>query len=127
MLRVILTTSLLIVSGVSATAEGNAEKGKKVFRKCKACHQVGADAVNKTGPALTGIVGKTAASAVDFKYSKAMRALGEEGRIWDEANLTAFLAKPRDYVKGTSMSFAGLRRESDIADLIAYLGTTTEN
>ncbi len=97
------------------------EHGKKVFKKCKACHQVGEGAKNKTGPILTGIVGKPAASVEGFKYSKALRAKAEEGLVWDEAALAEFLRKPKDFVPKTKMSFAGLKKEKDLAAIIAYL------
>jgi len=97
------------------------EAGKKVFKKCKACHQVGEGAKNKTGPILTGIVGKPAASVEGFKYSKALRAKAEEGLVWDEAALAEFLRKPKDFVPKTKMSFAGLKKEKDLAAIIAYL------
>jgi cytochrome c len=107
----------------SALAEGDAAAGEKVFRKCKACHQVGEDAKNRVGPVLNGVVGRHAASVEDFKYSSAMAAKGEEGLVWTEENLDTYLAKPRDFVKGTKMTFAGLRDEQDRADVIAYLKT----
>ena len=95
--------------------------GEKAFKKCKACHQVGDGAKNRTGPHLNAVIGRTAASVDGFKYSKAMRAAGEDGLIWTEDEIAAFLTKPKTYLKGTKMSFAGFRKESDIAALIAYL------
>ncbi|WP_264210034.1 c-type cytochrome [Leisingera thetidis] len=96
-------------------------KGEKAFRKCKACHQVGDGAKSKTGPILDGIVGAPAAAAEGFRYSKAMKAAADGGLVWDEAELAAFLAKPKAYMKGTKMSFAGLKKEGDIEAVIAYL------
>ncbi|GAA4218322.1 cytochrome c [Sagittula marina] len=92
--------------------------GEKVFRKCKACHQVGEGAANRTGPVLNGVVGADIAGVEDFNYSGAMSSM--EGN-WTVEALSAFLAKPRDYVKGTKMAFAGLRKDEDIAAVIAYL------
>ncbi|MCT4611390.1 MAG: c-type cytochrome [Pelagimonas sp.] len=92
--------------------------GKKVFKKCKACHQVGDKAKNKTGPILNGIVGRQMATVEGFKYSKPMAAL--EG-TWTEDELTAFLAKPKKYLKGTKMSFAGLKKDKDLRAVIEYL------
>ncbi|MEQ5871076.1 c-type cytochrome [Sagittula sp. NFXS13] len=92
--------------------------GEKVFRKCKACHQVGEGAANRTGPVLNGVVGADIAGVEDFNYSGAMSSM--EGN-WTVEALSAFLAKPRDYVKGTKMAFAGLRKDDDIAAVIAYL------
>lgn len=95
--------------------------GEKVFKKCKACHQVGEGASNRTGPALNGIVGNPMAAAEGFRYSKAIQAMAEDGMVWDEANLTAFLAKPKSFIKRTKMSFGGLRKEDDIKAVIEYL------
>lgn len=96
-------------------------KGEKTFKKCKACHQVGDGAKSRTGPILNGIIGAPAGHAEGFRYSKAMKAAAEGGLVWDEAELAAFLAKPKKYMKGTKMSFAGLKKEGDIEAVIAYL------
>ncbi len=96
-------------------------KGEKVFKKCKACHQIGEGASNRTGPILTGVVGRPAASVEGFKYSKGMKEMAGEGLIWDEANLDQFLTKPKAFVKKTKMGFAGLKKEGDRAAIIAYL------
>lgn len=100
-----------------------AAAGEKVFKKCQACHQVGGDAKNKTGPILNGIVGAPAGAVDGFRYSKALEAAAGEGLVWTDEELAAFLAKPRDYMKGTKMSFNGLRKEDDIAAVIEYLKT----
>jgi len=95
--------------------------GEKVFKKCKACHQVGDAAKNKTGPALNGIVGASAGAVDGFKYSKPMKAAAEEGLVWSDEELAAFLKKPKAYMKGTKMSFAGLKKDKDIDAIIVYL------
>ncbi|MEM8957881.1 MAG: c-type cytochrome [Pseudomonadota bacterium] len=95
--------------------------GEKVFRKCSACHQVGADAKNRTGPQLNGIVDAPAGQVEDFKYSKPLMSAAEEGLVWDAASLHAFLEKPKDFIAKTKMSFAGLRNEADRDAVIAYL------
>ncbi len=100
--------------------------GEKVFKKCKACHQIGEGARNRTGPILTGIVGTLAAQTEDFRYSGPMSEAGEAGLIWTPEELTAFLTKPRDYMRGTRMTFNGLRKEEDIAAVIAYLQSVSE-
>ncbi|SEO52450.1 sulfur dehydrogenase subunit SoxD [Salinihabitans flavidus] len=101
-------------------------EGEKVFRKCQACHQVGEGAKNRVGPQLNGIVGASVGRIEDFRYSKPMAELGESGEVWTEDNLAAFLAKPRDFLKGTKMSFAGLRKEEDQAAVIEYLKSFEE-
>lgn len=95
--------------------------GEKVFKKCKSCHQIGEGAKNRSGPILTGVVGNAAGVVDGFKYSKALKKMAEAGLVWDEANLSAFLAKPKKFMKGTKMSFAGLKKDSDIVAINAYL------
>ncbi|MBY6069453.1 c-type cytochrome [Leisingera aquaemixtae] len=97
------------------------ESGEKVFKKCKSCHQVGEGAKHRTGPALNGIAGATAGAIEGFKYSKAMKAAAEEGLVWTDEELAAFLAKPKAYMKGTRMSFAGLGKQDEIDAVIVYL------
>ncbi|MGI3169264.1 c-type cytochrome [Pseudooceanicola sp. C21-150M6] len=99
--------------------------GETVFKKCKACHQVGPDASNKTGPVLNGVVGATIGAHDGFKYSKTLAEAHDAGQTWDEATLTDFLANPKKAMKGTKMSFAGLKKDEDIAAVIAYLSTFT--
>ena len=101
-------------------------QGEKVFKKCKACHQVGDGAKNKSGPQLNGIMGRTFGSVEGFKYSKSFKAASEEGRVWDDVEMTAFLTKPKSHMKGTKMSFAGLRKQADIDAVIAYLKSVGE-
>jgi len=95
--------------------------GEKVFRQCKACHQVGDGAKNRVGPHLNGVMGRTIGSVDDFRYSKTMASMGEDGQVWDEESMAAFLADPRGYVKGTKMSFRGLKKDEDIAAMTEYL------
>ena len=118
-----LTALALTGMAGSALAEGDAAAGEKVFRKCKACHQVGDKAKNRVGPMLNGIVGNEIASLDGFKYSKACKAKKTEGLVWTEEVLDAYLTKPRKFIKGTRMSFAGLKKEADRANVIAYLLT----
>lgn len=102
------------------------EAGEKVFKKCAACHQVGEGAKNKTGPVLNNVVGAKMAHIEGFRYSKPMQAAHEEGRVWDSEALHGFLANPKAYMKGTKMTFAGLKKAEDIDAVIAYLATQTE-
>ncbi len=116
-----LSLAAVAVGLMSVTANAqDLAAGEKVFKKCKACHAVGEGAKNKVGPQLNGIIGAEAAKVEGFKYSKAMM---ESGLVWDEATLTEYLVKPRDLVKGTKMAFAGLKKEEDITNIIAYLGS----
>ncbi|MCR9088911.1 MAG: cytochrome c family protein [Rhodobacteraceae bacterium] len=120
-LKLTIAAMALGLLAAPALAEGDAAKGEKVFNKCKACHAVGPDAKNKVGPVLTGIVGTPAGQNSDFKYSDALMAMAADGLVWDEASLTGYLTKPKDFMDGTKMSFAGLRKEDDIVNVIAYL------
>ena len=98
-------------------ASADIEKGAKVFGKCKACHKL-EEGVNGTGPSLYGVVGRGIGAMDGFGYSG---TLAEMGGDWNPEELSAFLEKPKDYAPGTKMSFAGLKKPEDRADLIAYL------
>jgi cytochrome c len=100
-------------------ASADADKGAKGFSKCKACHKI-EDGANITGPTLFGVVDRAIASVAGYKYSDAL--LGMEGN-WDAAALDAFLASPKNYAPGTKMGFAGVKKDEDRANLIAYLAT----
>ncbi len=110
----------------AALAGGDAAAGEKLFKKCKACHQIGDGAKNRTGPVLTGVVGREIASYEGFKYSKALLAHKEAGHSWTVEFLDKFLTKPKDFAPKTKMSFPGLKDAEDRANLIAYLATFSE-
>ena len=124
MLKTAKITAALCILASSALSgrhsAGDAAKGEKVFKKCKACHVV-QEGKNKTGPSLYGVVGRAAGSIEGYKYSKAMAG---SGLVWDAETLDAYLTNPKKYLKGTKMAFAGLKKEKDRADVIAYLATT---
>lgn len=98
-----------------------AEAGEKVFKKCQACHQVGDSAKNRTGPLLNGVVGREAGAVEKFRYSRAMKKAAAEGLVWNQETLGWYLEAPRKYMKGTKMSFKGLRDEDDRSAVIEYL------
>ncbi len=104
-------------SSGAALAGGDAAAGEKVFKKCKTCHSFD-PGKRKLGPHLKGVVGRKAGSIEGFKYSKAMAG---SDITWDEASLDEFLKKPKAFLKGTKMSFGGLKKDEQRADLIAYL------
>lgn len=104
---------------VPAHADGDAAAGKKVFNKCRACHDV--KGKNKVGPHLDGIIGRTAGTVEGFKYSDAMKAKGEEGLVWNEETIEAYMKDPKGYIPNNKMAFAGLKKDEDIENLIAYL------
>lgn len=99
-------------------AEADVQKGAKVSKKCVACHSFVADGKSKIGPALYGVLGRTKASVAGYKYSSALSAIGGD---WTYESMDAFLAAPKKYVPGTKMSFAGLKKITDRANLIAYM------
>ena len=97
------------------------EDGENVFRQCKACHQVGEGAQNRVGPQLNGVMGREMAAVDGFRYSKTLAQMGADGMVWNEETMAEFMADPRGYIKGTKMSFAGLRKDEDIAAVTEYL------
>lgn len=117
--------ALFLLAGVARADEGNVKEGEEVFRKCRACHEVGADARNKLGPVLNGIVGRKAGNIEGYNYSPANRKAGAEGWVWSQANLDTYLVNPRAAMPGNRMSFAGLPDAQERADVIAYLKTQT--
>lgn len=113
---------------VEAAAAGGADPalvaaGEAVFKKCTACHKVGDGAKAGVGPALNGIVDAAMAQAAGFKYSATLAEMAAAGGIWDAASLHAFLENPKGFVKGTKMSFVGLKKPEDRDAVIAYLAT----
>lgn len=118
-----LTAAVSLAVAAPAFAEGDAEVGEKVFNKCKACHAVGENAKNKVGPVLNGIIDAPAGQVDGYKYSANLLELAEGGLTWDNETLTAYLTKPKDVIPKGKMSFAGLKKEEDIANVIAYLNT----
>ncbi len=105
-------------------ASVNAADGEKVFKKCAACHSIAEAGGNKIGPALWGVLGRKAGSLSDYKYSKAMIA---HGKPWSFEEMDGFLLKPKDWVKGTKMSYAGLKDAKERAALILYMNKNTNN
>ena len=105
-------------------ALGDATHGEKVFKKCSACHIVAKGGKNLIGPALYGVVGRPAASLYDYAYSSALKA---HGKNWSFEELNAFLLKPRSYIKGTKMAYAGLRKDKDRASVILYLNNQSDS
>ena len=108
----------------SLMALGNAESGKKIFKKCVACHSVVKDGKNKIGPALYNVVGRKVAGVTDYKYSKALVAYKKD---WTFEELNGFLLKPAKWIKGTKMAYAGLKKEEDRASIIKYLNQNSDS
>ena len=105
-------------------ASTNSVEGAKIFKKCAACHSIAEGGANKIGPALWGVIGRQAGSIPDYKYSKAMAAYGKK---WSFEEMNGFLIKPKDWIKGTKMAFAGLKNEKDRAAVILYMNENTNS
>jgi cytochrome c len=107
----------LTSSGVARAAD--AEAGKKAFNKCVACHAA-EPGKNKVGPSLWDVYGRKAGTGQGFMYSAAMK---DSGIVWDQANLSKYLEKPSDVIKGNKMAFAGIKDPTERENVIAYLQT----
>ena len=105
-------------------ASTSATEGAKVFKKCAACHSIKEGGANKIGPALWGVLGRTAGTVPGYKYSKAMAG---HGKNWSFEEMNGFLIKPKDWIKGTKMSFAGLKKEKERAAVILYMNNNTDS
>ena len=105
-------------------ASASAAEGAKVFKKCAACHSIAEGGANKIGPALWGVIGRKAGSVPDYKYSKALAA---HSKNWSFEEMNGFLIKPKEWIKGTKMSFAGLKNAKDRAAVILYMNENSSN
>ena len=105
-------------------ASTSSAEGARVFKKCAACHSIAQGGGNKIGPALWGALGRKAGSLSDYKYSKAMIA---HGKVWSFEEMNGFLIKPKGWIKGTKMSFAGIKNEKERAAVILYLNENSSN
>lgn len=123
-------TAIAFVISATPTLAQDAEAGAAIFKKCAACHQVGDGAENKTGPVLTGIIGRPAASYDGFKYSRSMTAAGAAGHVWDADSIFDYVSNPTKYLRAllddprakAKMRFK-LKNAQDRRDVIAYLAT----
>ena len=133
-LKLAVSAAVLVAASASAHAAGDAEKGERVFRKCATCHAVGEGARNKVGPVLNILIGRAAGTGEGYRYSKINTQAGEAGLVWTAENIAAYLPEPQkflsDFIKEaggkpsgrTKMSYR-LRKEEEVADVIAYLAT----
>ncbi len=122
MFRLIFVFVLQLVLGISTAYAGDIKAGKKVFKKCKACHTV-KPGKHKVGPSLHGVIDSAGGTSIGYQYSSALQT---SGIIWDKKNLTAFLKSPKSIVPNNKMSFSGLKKDDDIANLIAYIASESE-
>lgn len=110
----------------TALDSGDVEAGERVFRKCKACHQVGEGASARVGPPLNNILGAPLGTSEEFTYSDTVIEMRDAGTTWTIENLDVYLLRPRDFIEGSRMTFPGLRKDEDRANVIAYLASLTE-
>jgi cytochrome c len=123
-LRPALVALALFAAPTLASAQ-DAAAGQRVFNQCRACHTVDRGGRNRVGPNLHGALGRRAGAVDGFRYSASMRAKAFEGLAWDEATLRAYIVDPKAVVPAGSRSYAGLRNEQQLNDLIAYLRQAT--
>ncbi len=113
--------AVAVSAPVLAVEAGDPVKGEKTYKRCKACHQVGDGAKNKTGPILNGLLCSPAASVEGYNYSDPLQAKAGEGLVWTTENLMAWLENPKEFVDGRSKMTLKLKKEADRANVIAYL------
>lgn len=118
---------LAINSGAYAAHSGDADRGAALFKKCKACHKIGAGAKDGVGPNLNLLFGRKAGAIEGFKYSKSMARMGADGLIWTFETLDAYIENPKALVSKTRMNFKGMPDHDDRDDLLAYLRTFSDD
>ena len=117
-----LVAGVALLAGVSAASAQDAAEGEKVFRQCKACHSLEAGKKG-VGPSLNGLIGRTSGKVEGFAYSPAMQA---SNIVWNEENLAKYIADPKGFVAGNKMAFAGVKKEEDLKNVVAYLLEATK-
>jgi cytochrome c len=126
----IVGAAVLFVTFATAAGavDGNIEDGKKIFLKCAVCHGIG-DTKKPIGPNLNNVIGRTAGTEPEFLakkgagYSQAMIKAGEAGLVWDVAQISEYIFDPKKKVPGNKMAFPGLKKEQEIADVVAYVAS----
>lgn len=114
--------AVCVVAAAGSVQAADLKKGKKVFNRCKACHSLEAGK-KKVGPSLHGVFGRTSGTVEGYKYSKAMM---EAGIVWNENTIAEYLKAPKTYIKGNKMAFAGIKKDADMENLMAYLKENTK-
>lgn len=121
LIRLAVVAASVVAVGKVAAQEADPLRGEGLWRRCSACHEIGPGARNKVGPHLNDLFGRTAGTLDGYRYSKAMIDAGAEGLEWQDDTLTAFLERPKTFVRKTRMTFPGFRDAQDRIDLIAFL------
>jgi len=126
MFRIVIASAIFALGATSAFADGDAAKGANVFKKCMACHAVGEGAKNKVGPELNGVVGRKMGAIDGFNYSDTLKEHNAKGDVWTADVLSQYLQNPKAFMPGVKMVFAGLPKDTDRADLLAFLSQYNE-
>lgn len=116
----ITAIAVLLAAATPALADGDAAKGAKVFAKCKACHVADAE-TNRVGPHIKGLIGRPVAAVADYKYSDNMKEYAAANPAWTEELFLKYIENPKGEVPKTKMAFAGIKKEDEREDLLAYL------
>lgn len=112
-------SAFVLLAAMSGTASAqDAAAGEKVFAKCKACHQIGETAKNAVGPVLNGLIGRKTGSIEGYSYSDANK---DSGLTWDDATFKEYIRNPKAKIPGTKMVFAGLQKDEDVDNILAFL------
>lgn len=134
-LKIVASLLMLMTATNFAMAQssefiGNADRGKAVFKKCAACHKIGASAKNSVGPVLNNVLGRQAGSFAGYKYGKSMLAAGQKGLVWTPETVFAYLASPKVFLKeflgdpkAKAKMALSLKKQDDRKNVIAYLHT----
>ena len=121
-----IATAILLsplFAGAALAQDGDAEAGRRVSNQCRACHTFDQGGRNGVGPNLFGVVGRRAGSIEGFRYSANMQELAGTGHVWTVENLRRYVHDPKSVLPRGTMSFPGLRNETQLNDMIAYLQT----
>lgn len=117
-IRVLAGAAVLAGASVTVANAQDVENGADIFKKCRACHQVGEGAKNAVGPVLNGLFGRKSGTVEGFNYSDANK---NSGITWDDASFANYIKDPRAAMPGNKMAFAGIKDDLDVKDLTAYL------
>jgi len=127
MRRLAFAACLLLAPALAQAQDGDAEAGRRVFNQCRACHTADQGGRNGVGPNLFGIVGRRAGSIEGFRYSANMQELAGTGHVWTPENLRAYVRDPKAVLPRGAMAFVGLRNDTQLNDIVAYLNTLRTN